>query len=82
MWCPNESFREEGVISLIKRDNLRPLVSLEGGPVDQKLRPLRKGCCLVFWCPPEFRGGARPEEGMLIGAGVYEGHMMRLVLCV
>ena len=56
------------------------------GPMELKLRPLKKGCCLAGASVPGFGRGAReprtqtPEEGMLVSAGVYEGHTMKLVL--
>lgn len=47
----------------------------------------RKGVLLGFRVPPFGRGAREPrtqtsEEGMLVGAGVCEGHSIRLVLSV
>lgn len=54
-------------------------------PMELRLRPPGKGCCLAGASVPEFRGARAPrtqtsEEGMLVGAGVCEEHMIRLVL--
>lgn len=62
------------MISHVKHGNLRPLVSLEG-PVEQKLRPPRKGCHLAVLVSLRLEEGLvgpgpRPEVGMLVGAGV------------
>lgn len=58
------------------------------GPMELKLRTPGKGCCLAFASVPPFGRGSREprtqtsEEGMLVGAGVCEGHTIRLVLSV
>lgn len=48
-------FREWGMINHAKCGNLRPLMSLEGAPLDLKLRPPGKG--LAGASVPEFGGG-------------------------
>lgn len=46
------------MINHVKRSNLKPLVSLEKGPLGLKLRPSRKGYCLADAGVLEFGIGA------------------------